>query len=171
MYFYLVVIRSWSAILLLLLAQASFAADNDPENKSWNDKNLKEVVNYAKVQRSSSLLLIQDDQVLIDVEWEVKAGPAYRGLSHGHDKDGRVIEDVASLQKSIVSILVGVAQSKGLLDIAMPVSSYLKDGWSSDAINSESLITVRHLLTMTAGLPLITRKQENKKTRKQENKK
>ncbi|MFT6436902.1 MAG: CubicO group peptidase (beta-lactamase class C family) [Candidatus Azotimanducaceae bacterium] len=153
--------KFWFVVLLSLLSvQASSAVDKDLENGYWNDIKLKEVVSYAKTQGSTSLLLIQDGKVLVDVEWKVKAGRVHKALSRGHDKNGRVIEDVASLQKSIVSILVGIAQTKGSLDITMPVSNYLKEGWSSIAKKPESLITVRHLLTMTGGLPAQTKGKE-----------
>ena len=42
--------------------------------------------------------------------------------------DGRTIEDVASVQKSVASVLVGIAQQKGLLKIEDRVDKYLGVG-------------------------------------------
>jgi CubicO group peptidase (beta-lactamase class C family) len=63
-----------------------------------------------------------------------------------------VIEDVASVQKSVVSVLLGIAQEKGLLRISDPVSKYLGNGWSKAPPDKESRITLRHLITMSSGL-------------------
>jgi len=66
--------------------------------------------------------------------------------------NGEPVEDVASLQKSVVSLLVGIAVDRGLVDIEAPVSKYLGAGWSKATEAQESAILVRHLLTMTSGL-------------------
>ena len=71
-------------------------------------------------------------------------------LRHGMI-EGRSQEDVASIQKSIVSILIGIAQQKGLIDINESVTSYI-GSWTQLSAEKESLIKVRNLLTMTSGL-------------------
>jgi CubicO group peptidase (beta-lactamase class C family) len=48
--------------------------------------------------------------------------------------------------------MVGIAQQEGYLNINNAVSQYLGAGWTSLPPAKESLITVRHLLTMTSGL-------------------
>ena len=65
--------------------------------------------------------------------------------------EGRSQEDVASIQKSIVSILIGIAQQKGLIDINESVTSYI-GSWTQLSAEKESLIKLRNLLTMTSGL-------------------
>ncbi|RZO94059.1 MAG: class A beta-lactamase-related serine hydrolase, partial [Gammaproteobacteria bacterium] len=65
--------------------------------------------------------------------------------------EGRSQEDVASIQKSIVSILIGLAQQKGLIDINESVTSYIGK-WTQLPQEKEVLITIRNLLTMTSGL-------------------
>ena len=66
--------------------------------------------------------------------------------------DGRTREDVASVQKSVTSLLVGTAVERGLLDIDATVSSYVGPHWSRANADVEAIITLRHLLTMTSGL-------------------
>ena len=58
---------------------------------------------------------------------------------------------MASVQKSLVSILIGIAQQKGLLNINNSVTSYIGK-WTQLEAEKENLITVRNLLTMTSGL-------------------
>ena len=66
--------------------------------------------------------------------------------------DGSVVEDVASVQKSVVSFLVGVARGQGLLNLEDSVSTHLGAGWSNASLQQETAIQLRHLLSMTSGL-------------------
>ena len=65
---------------------------------------------------------------------------------------GHAREDVASVQKSVVSMLVGIAQQKKLIRLSDPASIHLKEGWSSAKPDQEKQITVKHLITMSSGL-------------------
>lgn len=56
-----------------------------------------------------------------------------------------------SAGKTLVTASTGIAQQEGLLNIHNKVSDYLGTGWTSIPLEKENLITVRHLLTMTAG--------------------
>ena len=57
-----------------------------------------------------------------------------------------------SAGKTLVSTTTGIAQQEGLLNINNKVSQYLGNGWTSEPLEKENLITPRHLLTMTSGL-------------------
>lgn len=59
---------------------------------------------------------------------------------------------VASVQKSVTSMLVGIAREKGLLTLDDPVSKYLPAGWSRANAAHEAAITIRHLMTHSSGL-------------------
>ncbi|MFC1596969.1 serine hydrolase domain-containing protein [Planctomycetota bacterium] len=93
-------------------------------------------------------------RILAEQYFEVQGAKSakYRGRLLGTDEDGRAIEDVASAQKSVASILVGIAQQKGLLKIDDRVSQHLGAGWSRATPQQEDAITIRHLITMTSGL-------------------
>lgn len=56
-----------------------------------------------------------------------------------------------SAGKTLVTATTGIAQQEGLLNINNKVSDYLGTGWTNMPLDKENLITVRHLLTMTAG--------------------
>lgn len=58
--------------------------------------------------------------------------------------------DVASAQKSILSLLVGRAVSDQLVELDTRIDDVLGNGWTPHGQTSG--ITVRHLLTMTSGL-------------------
>jgi CubicO group peptidase (beta-lactamase class C family) len=58
----------------------------------------------------------------------------------------------ASAGKSVTSLLVGIAQKDGLININNKTSDYLNTGWSSLTPDKEALITVKNQLSMTSGL-------------------
>jgi len=129
----------------------------DPGALGWNVTALENLVSFAKTRKSTGLLIVQDGKIVVEQHWPVTSLDAftrprfYSLLSHGLTKEGQPIEDVASVQKSLVSILVGMAAGKGLIDIEAPVSRYLGKGWSK-AGAAEQAILVRHLLSMDSGL-------------------
>lgn len=57
-----------------------------------------------------------------------------------------------SAGKTLVTTTTGIAQEEGLLNIHNRASQYLGTAWTSEALEKENLITVRHLLTMTSGI-------------------
>ena len=129
----------------------------DPGNTGWSASGLAEVLAYAGEQRSSGVVMLLDGRILAEGYWEV--GPAETGDVGGYPnlivdrtEAGQTVEDVASLQKSIASVLAGIARGKGKLDFDKPVHTYLGRGWSRANADQEAAITVRHLLTMTSGL-------------------
>lgn len=60
--------------------------------------------------------------------------------------------DVYAVQKGIVSVLIGMAQSRGWLQLNDPVEQYLPVGWTRLPPAEESKLTLRHLVTMTTGM-------------------
>ena len=111
---------------------------------------------YLSENNTSSFLLSEKGKVVINREFKIqnslnpKSVTFTNLLQHGFVQN-RSQEDVASVQKSLVSILIGIAQQKGLLNINNSVTSYIGK-WTQLEAEKENLITVRNLLTMTSGL-------------------
>ena len=111
---------------------------------------------YLLENNTSSFLLSEKGKVVIDREFKIQNSLNPKSLTftsllqHGFVQN-RSQEDVASIQKSLVSILIGIAQQKGLLNINNSVTSYIGK-WTQLEAEKENLITVRNLLTMTSGL-------------------
>ncbi len=74
------------------------------------------------------------------------------GLPFAPLPDGRMRHDIASGQKSVISVLVAIGAEQGLLKFDDSVSKHLGRGWSQATPDEEAAITVWHLLTMTSGL-------------------
>ncbi len=127
----------------------------DPASAGWDPEALEAVLEYAEQQRSSGVVILLKGRILAERYWEVETPPDvidYSGLIVGKDESGHVIEDVMSIQKSVIAFLAGVAERKGLLDIEKPASKYLGQGWSKATPEQEAQIKVRNLLSMASGL-------------------
>ena len=130
---------------------------SDPAANGWNTKALEDVFDYAQVQGSTGIVIVQRGRIIAERYWSLtpargQASGRFAALHHGETPEGWPIEDVASIQKSVISVLIGMAWNKGLIDIEKPVSSYLGDGWSRAPRDKEAAITVHHLLAMASGL-------------------
>jgi len=125
-----------------------------PESVGINPQRLKNIVDYARQQNSSGLVMLYKGRILTEQYWNIplqKKEPYQRFLVD-ITSDGRTIEDVASVQKSIISFIAGMARELGKLDIDQPVSGYIGTGWSRASLSQENKITVRHLMSMSSGL-------------------
>ena len=142
-----------SAIPVPAVAGAAFGGASAGESR-WGHAALEAVLAYAQRQRSSALVVVDHGRVIAERYWTVDAaaGSPYASFLLGRTESGAPIEDVASLQKSVVSVLVGVAGDRGLLALDVPVSTYLSAGWTNATCDEEAAITIRHLLSMTSGL-------------------
>jgi CubicO group peptidase (beta-lactamase class C family) len=125
----------------------------EPASVGWKLSELNAAVDFAMRRKSSGVVILHRGRVLAERYQNLRAPSfRYRGMLHGKDADGRVIEDVASVQKSVASILVGIAQEKGLVRIGDPVQKYLGAGWSHATPALEKQITIKHLISMSTGL-------------------
>jgi len=124
----------------------------EPSKAGWDRAALEAALAYAGKARSSGVVVLLDGRIIAERDWSVATSPAYSRLRIGMTPDGHAIEDVMSVQKSVVAFLAGIAEGKGQLNLSAPVSRYLGKGWSKANAAAESSITVRHLMTMTSGL-------------------
>lgn len=125
-----------------------------PNEVGWDKGLIRRAMDFAGDHNSSGVVILLQGRILAEQYWEVTGDGAerYQRMVSGRDSEGRAIEDVASAQKSVASLLIGVAQEKGLFDLEDPVHKYLGKSWSKANQNRESSITIRHLLSMTCGL-------------------
>ena len=113
---------------------------------------MQAVLDYARSQNTTGFLVIQDRKTLVEQNWTVPLEGAFRAFAYETTPDGELLEDVASQQKSFVSILVAVAIDKGLIDPSAPVDAYLGAGWTKAKPDQEARIRVIDVLTMSSGL-------------------
>jgi len=157
-------------IVLLLKPDLSFASSSGlyfpPMNGKWETVSLDETgwkaaklkiaMEFAGEHKSSGVIILYRGRILAEQYWNLKSAEEERSLYKymrvGTAPDGRAIEDVASVQKSVISFLAAIAQDKGKLDLDRAVADYLGHGWSKASREQEANVTVRHLMAMTSGL-------------------
>ena len=127
------------------------------ESANLDPENIKGALEYAKSKSTSSLLIIHNGRIVSENYWQVSGeggqpSPRYERMHRGDTAEGHPIEDVASVQKSIISFLAGTAIGEGGLSLDESVTTYLGVGWSKAAEAQEKTVLIRHLMSMTTGL-------------------
>ncbi|MCP4508899.1 MAG: serine hydrolase [Fuerstiella sp.] len=124
-----------------------------PESLNLDAAALNTALEFAMDRKSSSVILLHKGRILAERHQDVVSpSRRYQGTLHGKTALSHVVEDVASCQKSVTCVLVGIAQQKGLLSLSDTVQQHLGTGWSQATPEQESRITLHHLITMTSGL-------------------
>ena len=115
---------------------------------------MQSVLDYVQGQKTTGFLIIENRKTIIERNWPVPADAAQFKAVFAYETtpDGALLEDVASQQKSFVSMLVAVALDKGLIDLDKPAVAYLGAGWSKASPEQERAIKVIHILNMASGL-------------------
>lgn len=111
----------------------------DPASVGWKAPELEAAADLAFQRASRTFIVLHNGRILIE---------RYAGA------DASFTRDVASAQKSITSLLVGIALARKVLQPTDTVSSVLGAGWSKADAASEAKITLQQLLSMTSGLDL-----------------
>lgn len=127
-----------------LAAAPAFAAGPTPS--------LEGVLNYVQDQKTTGFLIVRDRKVLVEENWPPQPDATFAAFAYERTPDGALMEDVASQQKSFVSMLVAIAVDKALIDAEAPVASYIGAGWSKASPEQERAIKVIHVLNMASGL-------------------
>ena len=111
------------------------------------------LLDYLRNNNTTGILIIQDGKVLVEKNWPTPTEDrTFGNFVYERTSEGSLLEDVASQQKSFVSVLVAVAIDKGLIDVDKPVSAYIGTGWSKASPEQEAKIRVIDVLTMSSGL-------------------
>ncbi len=107
------------------------------DDLGWDQQGLDDALAFAGERSTQALVLLVDGRILAE---------RYYGVDSGFRRD------IASCQKSVVSLLVGMAVEEGVVGLDDPVIEHLGAGWTNASAAEEELITIRHLLSMSSGL-------------------
>jgi CubicO group peptidase (beta-lactamase class C family) len=115
-----------------------------PEELGWNTAGLNGLYDFLESTGTRAFLVLKDGKIVIEQYFgDQLTGQPFTALNYWY---------WASAGKTLTSMLVGIAQEEGYIDISDKTSDYLGTGWSSLTSAQEDKITVRHHLTMTTGL-------------------
>jgi CubicO group peptidase (beta-lactamase class C family) len=115
-----------------------------PESLKWNSAQIQPLYDFLQTNNSRAFILLKDGKIVLEKYWGLDL------LGGGFNQNSNWYW--ASAGKSLTSLLVGIAQTEGIININNKTSTYLGAGWSSLPLAKENLITVKNQLTMTTGL-------------------
>jgi CubicO group peptidase (beta-lactamase class C family) len=137
-----------------LAASAPGFVKTDPARAGWNAAALAEALAWVKAQKTTGFMIVQDGKVLAEENWPLPAdaGTFKANFTYGNAKDGSLLEDVASAQKSYIAVIAAATLDRGYLNLDNAVSFYAGQGWSMATPAQEAKIKVQHLMEMNSGL-------------------
>lgn len=104
----------------------------------WDESAVQPLKDYLIQKHTKSFMILVNGRIVIEEYF------------NGHTQNSSWQWNSAG--KTLVATTTGIAQQEGLLKINDKVSEYLGAGWTSEPAGKETLITTRHLLTMTSGI-------------------
>ncbi len=111
---------------------------NSPSSLQWNELGIQPLKEFLLQKNTKSFMILVNGRIVMEEYFS------------GHTKDATWQWNSAG--KTLTSATIGIAQQDGLININAKVSNYLGERWTSEPLDRESLITIRHLLTMTSGI-------------------
>lgn len=132
-------------LLCILLAQNAFAfhwSEGNLRQVGFDEKKFKQFVEFAFADdqdgiRTESLLIIKNSKIV------------FEKYAHGFDKNKK--HRIWSITKSFINAMFGILESKGMVDVSLPISTYLKEYPNYQNKEFEN-VTVDSLLKMNSGL-------------------
>ncbi|MBT1702973.1 serine hydrolase domain-containing protein [Chryseosolibacter indicus] len=108
------------------------------QSLGWNADSLNQLLEFVEKKNTYGFIILYKGRIAVERYW------------NNWNKDTK--SPIASAGKSITAFLTGIAQEEGLIDINKKTSEYLGEGWTSAPLEKENIITLKHQLSMTAGL-------------------
>lgn len=109
-----------------------------PATLNWHTDAIQPLKDYLAQKNTKSFMILVNGRIMMEEYF------------NGHT--AAATWQWNSAGKTLVTATTGIAQQEGLVNINNKVSQYIGEGWTSETIDKENLITPRHLLTMTSGL-------------------
>ncbi len=109
-----------------------------PASLNWNESELNDLYAYLETKNTKAFIILKNGKIVTEKYFRT------------FTKDS--LWYWASAGKTMTAFLIGIAQQDGLLNINNRSSQYLGNSWTSAPLAKESLITIKHQLTMTTGL-------------------
>jgi CubicO group peptidase (beta-lactamase class C family) len=121
--------------------EKTFTKNEIPENHGFDSKILSELVKGVKDKNLNvnSVLIKRDNNTVLDANF--------------HPQKADYLHDIASITKSITSLIVGVAIDKGYIkSVEQKIADFFPEEESLFDTDYKKDITIEHLLTMTSGI-------------------
>ncbi|OOG76156.1 serine hydrolase [Algoriphagus sp. A40] len=109
-----------------------------PSDLGWNENQIPALLEFLEEKNSKAFLILVNGRIVIEKYFD------------GHTPS--TTWQWNSAGKTLVATTTGIAQQEGLVDINAKVSQSLGEGWTSEPLEKENLITSKHLLSMASGI-------------------
>ncbi len=106
---------------------------------------------FDSARLANALLTIREKNILVHSLLLIRHGYAIVDATF-YPYDGTTPHDVASVTKSVMTTLIGIAADQGKLQLDQPMVSFFPDRPIANRDALKERITVRHLTNMTSGL-------------------
>ncbi len=116
-----------------------------PASLGWNTSEIPGLLTLLENNKTRAFIVLKDGKIVIEEYFG-------KNLAATLPFDKKTLWYWASAGKTLTAFTVGKAQEDGYLKITDKTSDYLGAGWTSLPAEKESLINIRHQLTMTTGL-------------------
>ncbi|HMQ48812.1 MAG TPA: serine hydrolase [Saprospiraceae bacterium] len=110
----------------------------DPTALHWCPEKIEALLNFLDERNTKSFIVLKDGKIVLETYF-----------------DNFTDESIwywASAGKSLMAVMVGLAQEDGYLALDDVTADYLGEGWTTCTEEEERLIKIRHQITMTTGL-------------------
>jgi CubicO group peptidase (beta-lactamase class C family) len=111
-----------------------------PEEQGLDSTKLAEMLKTIQEKKIpiDSLLVIRNGEVILDATF--------------YPYDGKLVHNLASVTKSVMTTLIGIAAEQGKLQLDQPMVSFFPDRTIADLDDRKEEITVRNLASMVNGM-------------------
>jgi len=110
-----------------------------------------EAEGFDSAKLAQGLQAVQQNHVNIHSLMIVRNGEVFLD-AYFYPYDGSTYHDLASVTKSVMTTLIGIAADQGKLDLDKPMLSFFPNHTVANRDARKEHITVRHLASMTSGL-------------------
>ncbi|HSL44020.1 MAG TPA: serine hydrolase [Anaerolineales bacterium] len=143
-------VDEWTDVFQSIIANVKATTKNDsltgtwptstPEEQGFDSAKLAEGLLAIKKNGTliHSLMILRNDRVILD--------------AYFYPYDGSTYHDLASVTKSVMTTLIGIAADQNKLNLDDPMLSFFPDREIANRDERKEKITIRHLASMGSGL-------------------
>ncbi len=114
---------------------------------------------FDSAKLANALLTIREKNIRVHSLLLIRNGYAFVDATF-YPYDGTTVHDVASVTKSVMTTLIGIAADQGKLQLDQPMVSFFPDRLIANRDGRKERITVRHLTNMSSGLDCTRERDE-----------
>ena len=115
------------------------------EELNWDSVGIENLYNFLQLNNTRAFVVLKDGKIVLENYWG-------NNFLNTAPFDSNSNWYWASAGKTLTAFLVGIAKDNGILSLEDSSSIFLGNGWTSLEESQESLIKIKHHLTMTTGL-------------------